>query len=229
MYYSVHSRYIRQISHKAVFWNIPTDKNELFLTFDDGPVPGTTEFILEQLERFNAKATFFCVGDNIRKYPHLFEEIIKQGHSVGNHTFHHINGWKHSLRSYVNNVNMCASLTKSKLFRPPYGRLTPLQRYVLQKKYFILMWSVLPGDFDPELSGEKCLERVIKHSHGPGSVIVFHDNYKAESKLRYTLPKYLEYCSEQNFIMSPITEDLCRHHLTIRRKRLVHQISFGMI
>ncbi len=229
MLYSVNSRYIKRISHKNIFWNIPTERKEVFLTFDDGPVPETTEFVLEQLDKFNAKATFFCVGDNIRKNTSLFEKIQKQGHGVGNHTFHHLNGWKHSLKSYVDNVRMCESLTGSKLFRPPYGRMTPLQRYVLQNEFFILLWSVLPGDFDPKLSSEKCLDRVMKHSVNPGSIIVFHDSIKAENKLKYTLPKFLHTYSNMGYSFSVITEDLCRYHLDVRRNRILHQISLGMI
>jgi len=229
MLYTVNSRFLKRISHKTVFWKIPTEKKELFLTFDDGPFPGTTEMILEQLNKFNAKATFFCVGDNIRKHPQLFEEIKNQGHSVGNHTFHHLNGWKHSLKSYLNNVKMCETLTGTKLFRPPYGKLTPLQRFKLQNHYYILLWSVLPGDFDPKLSNEKCLERVLKHSHFPGSIVVFHDNLKAFEKLQYTLPKYLEYFSKLGYTFSSITPELCQVHLEARRSKFVHQISFGMI
>jgi len=229
MLYTVNSKYLKRISHKTVFWKIPTERKELFLTFDDGPVPGTTEIILDHLDRFNSKATFFCVGDNIRKHPELFEEIKARGHSVGNHTFHHLSGWKHSLKSYLNNVRMCETLTGTKLFRPPYGRLTPLQRFMLQKHFYIIFWSVLPGDFDPKLTNEKCLERVLKHSHMPGSVIVFHDNLKAIEKLQYTLPKYLEIYSELGYTFSAITPELCQVHLEARRSRIMHQISLGMI
>lgn len=229
MFYTVNSKYIKRISHKTVFWKIPTDAKELFLTFDDGPMPGTTEFILQQLEQFNAKATFFCVGDNIRKYPELFAQIKSQGHSVGNHTFHHLNGWKHSLRSYLNNVKMCEMLTGTKLFRPPYGKMTPMQRFMLQNHYYILLWSVLPGDFDPKLTNEKCLERVLKHSHQPGSIVVFHDNIKSKEKVLYTLPKYLEYFSALGYSFSAITPELCHAHLEARRKKILYQLSLGMI
>lgn len=229
MLYTVNSRYIKKISHKTIFWKIPTEKKELFLTFDDGPVPGTTEFILEQLDKFNARATFFCVGDNIRKYPLLFEKILQQGHAVGNHTFHHLNGWRYSVKSYLNNVKMCEALTGSKLFRPPYGRMTPLQRYMLQRDYYILLWSVLPGDFDPALTKEKCLERVLKHSDEPGSIIVFHDNPKAKTKLTYTLPQYLKIYTEEGYSFSSITQELCQVHLEQRRNRIMHQISLGII
>jgi len=229
MFYSVNSRYIKAISHKTVFWNLPANGKELFLTFDDGPVPGTTEFILKELGRHNAKATFFCVGDNIRKYPSLFEEMKSEGHSIGNHTYHHLNGWKHSARTYVNNVKMCQTLTGTKLFRPPYGRMTPMQRYVLQKEYYILLWSVLPGDFDPDIDKEVCFNRMIKHSHTPGSIIVLHDNLKAEKKLRYTLPKYLEASLDLGYNFTAISENMCRIQLEARRSRLLHQLSLGII
>ncbi len=227
--YSVNSKYIKTFSHKNVFWQIPTQNNELFLTFDDGPVPGVTDFVLDQLLKYNAKATFFCVGDNIRQHPDLFDRIQKEGHAVGNHTFHHLNGWKHSLRSYINNIKMCGALTQSRLFRPPYGRLTPLQRFVLQKDHFIILWSVLPGDFDLNLSSEKCLERAIKHSCHPGSIVVFHDSLKAKDKLQHVLPAFLEYYSKMGFSFSSISEQLCHEQLEERRKKLVHQISLGMI
>jgi peptidoglycan-N-acetylglucosamine deacetylase len=227
--YSVNSKYLKTLSHKNVFWQIPTDRKELFLTFDDGPVPEVTDFVLEQLAKYNAKATFFCVGDNIRKHPELFDRILNEGHSVGNHTFHHLNGWKHSLRSYINNIKMCDSLTGSRLFRPPYGRLTPLQRFVLQKDHYIILWSVLPGDFDLNLSPEKCLDRAIKHSCHPGSIIVFHDSLKARERLQHVLPAFLEFYSKIGFTFSGISEELCKKLLDDRRKKLVHQISLGMI
>ncbi len=229
MLYAVNSRYLKKISHKTIFWKIPTEKKELFLTFDDGPVPRTTDFILEQLDRFNAKATFFCVGDNIRKHPKLFEKIVQQGHTVGNHTFHHLNGWRYPVKTYMNNIKMCESLTGSKLFRPPYGKMTPLQRYVVQQEYYILLWSVLPGDFDPKLSKEKCLERALRHSDERGSIIVFHDNHKAETKLKYSLPEYLKIYTDVGYTFSPITEQLCQKHLEERRNRIIHQISLGII
>jgi peptidoglycan/xylan/chitin deacetylase (PgdA/CDA1 family) len=229
MIYTVNSRFLKRISHKTIFWHIPTNKKELFLTFDDGPVPGITEFILDELDRHHAKATFFCVGDNIRKYPGLFKEILNRGHNVGNHTYHHLNGWKHSLRSYLNNVKMCESLTGTKLFRPPYGRMTPLQRYILQRDYYIILYSVLPGDFDPGLSMEKCLERVIRHSDNPGSIIVFHDSYKAEYNLKYALPRYLEYYTQNGYTFSAITPELCQLNLEQRRSKIMHQISLGII
>ena len=212
-----------------MFWDLPASNNELFLTFDDGPVPETTEFILRELEKVKAKATFFCVGDNIRKHPSLFEEIQSEGHSIGNHTYHHLNGWKYSARTYINNVKMCQALTGTKLFRPPYGRMTPMQRYILQKEYYILLWSVLPGDFDPYLDKEECFNRMIKHSHTPGSIIVLHDNLKAEQKLRYSLPKYLDVSSEMGYTFSAINEEMCKTQLQARRSRLRHQLSLGII
>jgi len=227
--YSVNSKYLKTLSHKNVFWQIPTEKKELFLTFDDGPVPGVTDFVLDELDKYQAKTTFFCVGDNIRKHPELFNRIIEDGHSVGNHTFHHLNGWKHSLRSYVNNIRMCDSLAGSKLFRPPYGRFTPMQRFVLQKDHFIILWSVLPGDFDMSLSAVNCLNRAIKHSCNPGSIIVFHDSLKTFKKLQYVLPAFLDHYTQLGFTFSGISEQLCQEVIDERRKKLVHQISLGMI
>ena len=180
-------------------WSFFSDRKEIFLTFDDGPIPEVTEFVLDQLQQFNAKATFFCIGDNIRKHPAVFNRIITEEHSVGNHTFNHLNGWKNSNTTYIENINKCESLLTHqtvKMFRPPYGKIKRTQaKKLIAKGYKIIMWDVLSADFDKTISKEKCLQNVLKNTQN-GSIVVFHDSIKASEKLYYTLPKVLQEFSE---------------------------------
>lgn len=179
-------------------WNVPSEEPVLYLTFDDGPIPGVTPWVLEQLAAFDAEATFFCVGENIRKHPEVFQQVLAAGHSVGNHTQHHLDGWATDNLPYYHDVRRCARLVNSDLFRPPFGRLRPRQAQFLQRHYQVVMWDVLSGDFDPHLSPERCLRNVTDNA-GPGSIVVFHDSFKAEEKLRYALPRVLEYFSEHGY------------------------------
>ncbi|HLG34143.1 MAG TPA: polysaccharide deacetylase family protein [Bacteroidia bacterium] len=185
-----------------LIFRINTSEKVLYLTFDDGPTE-ITPWVLEELKKFNAVATFFCIGSNVEKYPELYSEIISQSHSVGNHTMHHLNGWKTKTEKYIEDVDRCNSLLdhfqfSTNYFRPPYGRITPSQYSSLKKNYRIAMWDVLSKDYDEKVSEEKCLERVITKSK-PGSIVVFHDSIKAEKNLRYVLPRVLEYFSEIHF------------------------------
>lgn len=188
-------------------WAFPKASNAVYLTFDDGPIPEVTPWVLQQLKEHQAKATFFCIGDNIRKHPTVFTELLSEGHSVGNHTYSHVNGWKTALSTYIEDVLKCEGILKrynaqrtaqgSKLFRPPYGKASFKQAKMLQKNgYTLLMWSLLSYDYDAEVSEEKCLQNVLKNIK-PGSIIVFHDSLKAEKNLRYVLPKVLQYLSEK--------------------------------
>lgn len=184
-------------------------KKELFLTFDDGPVPGPTEFVLDTLKKFNVLATFFCIGDNMRRNPHLVKEIINDKHQLGNHTFHHVNGWKTNVQEYVSEVKECdrelqpyLPNTNKKLFRPPYGRITKNQIHQLDD-FEIIMWDVLSVDYNKNLSPEACLRNTLKATRA-GSIIVFHDSVKAEKNLRYALPRYVEKCLEDGYSFSPI-------------------------
>lgn len=189
-------------------WDIPSEDNSVYLTFDDGPIPEVTPWVLAELEKYEAKATFFCIGENIQKNPDVFKQVIEAGHSVGNHTFHHLNGWNTTIRKYVENAQQCQNIiaehyipntANGKLFRPPYGKIRPRQSISLRKKgYKIIMWSILSADYDVTLSKEKCLENVIRNIH-PGSIVVFHDSLKAFPRLEYTLPKTLEYLKEKGF------------------------------
>lgn len=195
---------IIQYLYPLLKWSGKKDRT-IYLTFDDGPVPGITEFVLEELQSFGVSATFFCVGHNIHKHPEIFKKITSQGHAVGNHTFNHLNGLKTNTKDYSENIKKCEKeiisggyLRISKLFRPPYGLIKISQIKQIVKHYQIIMWDVLSGDFDPNLKPEDCLKKSIKYT-GNGSIIVFHDNKKAEPRLKYVLPRYLQHFKELGF------------------------------
>ncbi|MCS6822107.1 MAG: polysaccharide deacetylase family protein [Microscillaceae bacterium] len=187
-------------------WKVQTQEKAIFLTFDDGPIPNLTEFVLEELAKYNAKATFFCVGDNIRKYTSIFQRIIQEGHQVGNHTYNHLNGWKNDNSTYWQNIEKCQCLIaqntplliQKPLFRPPYGKITKTQAQQILLNYRIIMWDVLTYDFDTALSSNKCLQKAIQYTQ-KGSIVVFHDNLKAEKNLKFALPYYLEHFTAKGF------------------------------
>lgn len=176
-------------------WHIPTTEKVIFLTFDDGPIPEATPWVLDTLRTYHAKATFFCVGDNVRKHPNIFQQILTEGHAVGNHTFNHLKGWGTNNSDYLENVELCAEMVSSSLFRPPYGKLKPSQMRQLKSQYKIVMWDVLSGDFDPGISPEQCLQNVLDNIQ-PGSIVLFHDSLKAETRMRFALPRVLGQLSE---------------------------------
>ncbi len=186
-------------------WRIETISKELYLTFDDGPVPGPTEFVLEEQRKFKATSTFFCIGDNIQKYPEIFQQVVNDGHTIGNHTFNHLSGWGASTPHYLENISLCedkigtrnSGLTKRRLFRPPYGRITRDQIAALSE-YQIVMWDVLTHDYARSLSAESCLKGSIAAVR-PGSIIVFHDSLKAEKNLRYVLPRFMDHFASQGY------------------------------
>ena len=196
--YLVHTPQYVQALFPGLTWKMSTGRKEIFLTFDDGPIPEVTPWVLETLEAFDARATFFCVGDNVRKHPEIYARVIKGGHSVGNHTLNHLSGWSTENISYFHNIRHCARMVQSGLFRPPYGKLRPSQIQFLQRHYQIIMWDVLSGDFDNEIKPEECFQNVIQHV-SPGSIVVFHDSLKAETNLRYTLPLVLDYFSKEGY------------------------------
>lgn len=182
-------------------WRIKEPGKTLYLTFDDGPHETATPFVLDQLQQYHAKATFFCIGKNVAAHPAICNRILQEGHNMGNHTYHHVNGWKVTDEVYVNEVAEAAKLIESNLFRPPYGRIKRSQQRKLQipnPKLQTIMWDVLSGDFDTNLSGEACLGYVLYHTR-PGSIIVFHDSTKAWDRLQYALPKVLEHFTRQGY------------------------------
>lgn len=207
LYFIKTPRILKQLFAKYT-WCFFTNKKEIYLTFDDGPIPQVTEFVLDQLHNFNAKATFFCIGDNIRKHPAVFSRIVNEGHSVGNHTFNHLNGWKSSNTAYIENISKCENLLpdqKTKLFRPPYGKIKRKQaKQLLASDYKIIMWDVLSADFNSSITKEKCLQNVLENAQN-GSIIVFHDSIKASDKLYYALPKVLKEFSQRGYDFKAIT------------------------
>ena len=188
-------------------WQMSDQDKNIFLTFDDGPHPLLTTFILDYLLKYNAKATFFCIGRNVKKYPEVYQRIVNEGHSVGNHTFNHLNGKKTNDKDYLEDVTAAGACMETNLFRPPYGRLTTFQAKLLmelKRPYKIIMWSVLSGDFDPDISKKRCLENVLLNT-GKGSVVVFHDSDKAAEKMQYVLPLILKTFSQKGYAFERIT------------------------
>jgi peptidoglycan-N-acetylglucosamine deacetylase len=190
--------WIRAIYPIGLIWSVPTKEREVFLTFDDGPVPEVTPLVLDLLKKYNVKATFFCVGENVQKYPEIFDLLKKEGHAVGNHTFHHVKGWKTDHNTFISEVEQCKQLVKSNLFRPPHGQINRKIVQNLRKEYRIVMWSALTGDYNKKLSGDQCLANAVNNTK-PGSIIVFHDSLKARERMEYALPLYIEYCLGKGF------------------------------
>jgi peptidoglycan/xylan/chitin deacetylase (PgdA/CDA1 family) len=197
--YLVKSPYIiTELSRKSLLWKIKSGEKNLFITFDDGPEPEVTQEVLDILARYNAKATFFMVGENVQRYPEIVQRIIAEGHSIGNHTYNHLNGVKVPDITYFKNIQKAAEVIESKLYRPPYGRIRTRQIAELKKRYRIVLWSVLSGDFDVKISPEKCLNNVLRYSKS-GSIIVFHDSQKAKERMLPALRGTLAHFSEKGF------------------------------
>ncbi len=195
---------LRSVYRKCL-WAINTTDKTVYLTFDDGPIPEVTSFILDELKKYNALATFFCIGRNVEENPDIFERIINECHSIGNHSYDHLNGWQTDNDTYYNNIEKCSVTLKnyypeynSLLFRPPYGKLKPAQYKFLKDRYKIVLWDVLSFDFDQKVSVEKVLNNVTTYAE-PGSIIVFHDSLKAQLNVEYALPKVLEHFSAKGF------------------------------
>jgi len=185
-------------------WSGDESDNQIYLTFDDGPVPGVTEFVLDELAKREHLATFFVVGDNVRKNSALARRILESGHQIGNHTYHHLSGWKTNLQKYLDDVSLCQEILKDELgfeaslFRPPYGLMTPAQATQINQKFQIIMWNVLSGDYSKRLAASEILEQTSKNSD-PGSIVVFHDQEKTSTVLPKFLPLYLDFLAENGF------------------------------
>jgi peptidoglycan/xylan/chitin deacetylase (PgdA/CDA1 family) len=196
-------RFIKKMYPECI-WNIPVSEKILYLTFDDGPHPQATPFVLGQLLIYQAKATFFCLGKNVKEYFSIYDQIISEGHLTGNHTFNHLNGWKTDNEKYLEDIAEAAKIIRSNLFRPPYGKITPFQIEAIaggKLKLTTIMWDVLCGDFDASVSGENCYLNVVNNAE-KGSIIVFHDSLKSFPTLQYALPRVLEYYSNKGFQFS---------------------------
>jgi peptidoglycan-N-acetylglucosamine deacetylase len=193
--------------YKDLIWDVPTAKREIFITFDDGPIPGATTHALDVLKEYDAKATFFCIGDNVRKHPEIYQRLIDEGHGIGNHSLNHLNGWKYNDYSYVKNVLECARLVDSRLYRPPYGKIKRSQATALRKRFSVIMWDVISGDFDRKVSPAKCVSNVIDNAR-PGSIVVFHDSQKAFEKMAYALPKVIEHYRNEGYTFGVIPQDI---------------------
>ncbi|MEA3504146.1 MAG: polysaccharide deacetylase family protein [Bacteroidota bacterium] len=198
------SHLVSKIFYPSLNWEIKTKQKKIFLTFDDGPTPGVTEEVLSLLEKHQAKATFFLIGDKAARYPDLVLKIREAGHTIGNHTYNHLKGWKTNSDIYLQNIEKCNSILNSSLFRPPYGKIKSSQIRALKKQYHIIMWSVLSGDFDRSITPQQCYSNVEKNTT-KGSIIVFHDSEKAKERMLYALPKTLEKLSSQGYSFDKIS------------------------
>ncbi len=189
--------------YSRLIWDIPNDSHKIYLTFDDGPIPEITEWVLDVLKEYQIKATFFCIGENVEKHTLIFQRILEEGHQVANHSNTHVNGWYAEDDYYLEDIKKCHNKFESELFRPPYGRIKKSQIKEVVKEYKIVMWDVLSGDFDLKTSPEKCFNNVVKNTK-PGSIIVFHDSIKASENLKYALPKTIEYLLAEGFVFDVV-------------------------
>jgi peptidoglycan/xylan/chitin deacetylase (PgdA/CDA1 family) len=184
-------------------WSIDTNEKEVYLTFDDGPHPTITPWVLEQLKTYNAKASFFCIGNNVKQYPAIYKQIVEDGHTVGNHTYHHLNGWKVDTKKYLNDIAQASALIETNLFRPPYGRIKSKQAKQIsialnRDDAKVIMWDVLSADFDKNITKEECLQNVLEN-YSEGSIVVFHDSEKAFPHLQFVLPKVLAHLQQEGY------------------------------
>lgn len=189
--------------YKNLEWHGDRSEKSIYLTFDDGPTPDVTDEVLKILDRYNARATFFCLGRNVERHPELFNEIKTRGHSVGNHTYSHLEGWKTSVKTYIQDANLAKMFIETKLFRPPYGRFGKTQSRYLRQNYRIIMWDVLSHDYNHSLPKKISLRNIIR-STKPGSIVVFHDSLKAAKSMLYILPRYLEYFARKGYTFKKI-------------------------
>ena len=189
--------------YPSLVWEKPNQDREVFLTFDDGPTPEITDWVLECLDQYEQQATFFCIGDNVLKHPAIYDRVQQRGHAVGNHTQRHTNGFKASVEKYVNDVEQCAGLVSSNLFRPPYGRIKRSQIRALEDKFTIVEWSIISRDYYPRLNLASSINALKKHTR-PGSIVVFHDSQKAFNNLKVLLPAYLDFLEANGYRSSAL-------------------------
>ena len=185
--------------YPSAIWRMDKDERAVYLTFDDGPIPRVTPWVLDVLDKYGIKATFFMVGDNIRKHPDEFRMVVERGHRIGNHTFNHIRGLSYDINSYLENTDKaCRMMMNTNLFRPPHGYMSPKQYAELKKRYKIIMWDLVTRDYNRKFTGDQILQKVKKYARN-GSIITFHDSLKSEENIRYALPKAIEWLMEQGY------------------------------
>jgi peptidoglycan/xylan/chitin deacetylase (PgdA/CDA1 family) len=200
---------VKQLFPSCVWSFKDTNEKCIYLTFDDGPIQEVTPWVLKTLETYDARATFFCIGKNVKNNTGIYQDILRAGHSVGNHTNTHLNGWKSLYKQYLNDVVQCSTVVNSGLFRPPYGKLKPLQLRTLRKNFNIIMWSYLTGDYNPQLNCDKVFAE-MQQKVTSGDIIVFHDSLKAEANMKYLLPKVLEYYSKEGYQFRRIEQQVIK-------------------
>lgn len=190
-------KFIRALYPDAI-WRMNPNEKAVYLTFDDGPIPRVTPWVLDLLDKYNVKATFFMVGDNVRKHPEEFQMVVNRGHRIGNHTFNHIRGFEYLSPNYLANTNKANELLKTNLFRPPHGHMRWGQYYALKEHYKIIMWDLVTRDYSNKLNGKQVFRKVKKYARN-GSIITFHDSIKSEDNLKYALPRSIEWLKEQGY------------------------------
>jgi peptidoglycan/xylan/chitin deacetylase (PgdA/CDA1 family) len=198
MYFVKSPLILCKLYQRNEIWNIETRDKVIYLTFDDGPHEKITPWVMQVLEKYKAAATFFCVGENAAHHPEIIKSLLSHGHTIGNHTYNHLNGWKTDNREYYDSVMKCRELIPSTLFRPPHGRIKRSQMQMLRSHFTLIFWSVLTGDFDPAINPAKCLNNAMINTRA-GSIVVFHDSQKAWTNLKYALPAFLDHFTMQGF------------------------------
>lgn len=187
----------------GILWKGEGGEKDVHLTFDDGPIPEVTPWVLDMLKKYGQQATFFCVGDNVRKYPEIYNRITAEGHGVGNHTFHHLNGWNTDSKNYLTDVELAGEYIQSDLFRPPYGKMKMDQYFSIKKNHRIVLWTYMSGDFERSFNADTCLGEVKKYSKA-GAVLVFHDNVKTKENVEKVLPLILDFYKKEKIRSKPI-------------------------